>query len=221
MPIRVAVVDDYELVVMGVARMLAPYHGRVQVVELDANDDVDRAVDVALYDSYAQGEANRSDIDGVIANPRVGCVAMYTWNCAPDLVTAAFSRGAAGYLGKGLTSEALVDAIERIHGGQTVLAIDGDGYRRRRSASELDWPGRDLGLTARESEALALATQGFTVARIAETMYLSTNTVKTHLRQVYRKLGFTNRAQAVLWGAAQGFSPDQREIGGGEVEHRL
>ena len=79
-------------------------------------------------------------------------------------------------------------------------------------APGLDWPGRSEGLTARESETLALITQGKSNAEVAANMFLSTNSVKSYIRSTYRKIGVTSRTQAVLWGIEHGFQPDRHRI---------
>jgi DNA-binding CsgD family transcriptional regulator len=71
------------------------------------------------------------------------------------------------------------------------------------------WPGREHGLTARESEVLALITQGLSNQEIAERTYLSINSVKTYIRTGYRKIGVGRRSQAVAWGMRHGFEPDR------------
>ena len=72
-----------------------------------------------------------------------------------------------------------------------------------------DWPGREQGLSARESEVLALITQGLSNQEIAERTYLSINSVKTYIRTGYRKIGVSRRSQAVAWGMRHGFEPDR------------
>ena len=58
-PVQIAVVDDYDVVVAGVANMLEPYRDRVVVAELDTGRPVKDDVDVALYDSFAQPESDQ------------------------------------------------------------------------------------------------------------------------------------------------------------------
>ena len=58
------------------------------------------------------------------------------------------------------------------------------------------WPGRDIGLTERESELLSLLSTGMTNRELGSHLYISENTVKTQLRHLYAKLGVRNRAQA-------------------------
>ena len=83
---------------------------------------------------------------------------------------------------------------------------------RARSASGLNWPGREEGLTDREAEILALITQGKSNAEVAALTFLSPNTVKSYIRTTYRKINVTSRTQAVLWGVRNGFTPDHNRI---------
>jgi DNA-binding CsgD family transcriptional regulator len=83
---------------------------------------------------------------------------------------------------------------------------------RGRSAVGLDWPGRGEGLSDRESEILALITQGKSNAEVAKLTYLSPNTGKSYIRTIYRKIDVGSRTQAVLRGVKHGFSPDHNRI---------
>ena len=82
----------------------------------------------------------------------------------------------------------------------------------KRGTVGLDWPGREEGLTERESEIMALITQGKSNAEIAAMTYLSINSIKTHIRNAYRKTGVASRSQAVLWGVDHGFKMDRHHI---------
>jgi DNA-binding NarL/FixJ family response regulator len=208
-PIRVALVDDYDVVLMGVARMFDPYRDRILVCEIDANEAVDDMVDVVLYDSFAQPESDHDEIKYLIDHPRARRVVVYTWNFHPDLVTSAREKGASGYLSKTLPARELVAAIEAVHAGDVVIS---EPPPRSRSAIGLDWPGRGEGLTDREAEILALITQGKSNADVARLTFLSPNTVKSYIRSVYRKIGAGSRTQAVLWGVEHGFTPDHDRI---------
>ncbi len=208
-PIRVALVDDYDVVLLGVAHMLERYRDRVAIAEIDANEAVDDVVDIVLYDSFAQPESDGEEISVLAANPRARRVVVYTWNFHPDLIDSARRRGAHGYLSKTLTARELVAALESIHAGQVVIS---ESPRGKRSATGLDWPGRGEGLTDREAEILALITQGKSNADVAALTYLSPNTVKSYIRTAYRKINVASRTQAVLWGVAHGFTPDHNRI---------
>jgi DNA-binding NarL/FixJ family response regulator len=208
-PIRVALVDDYDVVVIGLGHLFDSYGDRIVVAELDANEPVTDDVDVVLYDSFAQPEADHEDIDVLVGNPHARHVAVYTWNFHPALVDAAMAKGARGYLSKTLPAHELVTAIEAIAAGEVVISA---APPRSRSAPGLDWPGRTEGLTDREAEVLALITQGKSNREIAQVMYLSINTVKTYVRSAYRKIDVTGRSQAMLWGFDHGFQPDHHRI---------
>jgi DNA-binding CsgD family transcriptional regulator len=71
------------------------------------------------------------------------------------------------------------------------------------------WPGRDAGLTERESELLSLLSTGMTNKELGAHLYISENTVKTQLRHLYAKLGIRNRAQAAFI-AAEGYLGERR-----------
>ena len=208
-PIVVALVNDYDVVLAGLAHMLERYRDRLVVAELDANEPVADAVDIVLYDNFAQPESDRDEVDALVANPRARHVVVYTWNFAPELVESARRKGVHGYLSKALPARDLVAALEAVQAGEVVVS---DAPSRARSAPGLDWPGRGEGLTDRESEILALITQGMSNAEIAGLTFLSPNTVKSYIRAVYRKIGVTSRTQAVLWGVRHGFSPDHDRI---------
>jgi DNA-binding NarL/FixJ family response regulator len=141
-PITVALVDDYDVVLMGVANMFSQYRDRVVVAELDSNEPLEDAVDIVLYDSFAQPESDHDEIAVLVANPRARRVVVYTWNFHPDLIRSAQQHGAHGYLSKTLPARELVAALEAVHAGEKVIS---DAPPRARSAVGLDWPGRAKG----------------------------------------------------------------------------
>jgi DNA-binding NarL/FixJ family response regulator len=206
-PIRVAVVNDYEIVVAGVAAMLAQHPERVRVVELDSGVPVMSDVDVILYDTFGQVQGDGVDLEELV-NGSDAKVVIFSWNSQRELVDRAVAHGARGYLSKEMTGADIVAAIERVHAGE-VVTPESD---RPVEGETGQWPGRDLGLTAREAEVVALITQGLSNQEIAERSYLSINSVKTYIRTAYRKIGVTRRAQAVAWGMRNGFEPDRLRV---------
>ncbi len=203
-PVRVALMNDYEIVVQGLARLLEPYRDRVRLVELDSRLPVSRPVDVVLYDTFAQAQADRVDLSSLFAEGRSGRVVLYSWNVHDELVKAARAGGVAGYLSKAMGAEELVTALERVHAGVTVESTAKVGR-----ADSGDWPGRREGLSAREAEVVALITQGLRNDEIATRTYLSINSIKSYIRSAYRKMGVSRRAEAVLWGVRHGLEPDR------------
>jgi NarL family two-component system response regulator LiaR len=213
MRIRVALVNDYEVVVHGLATMLRSYRDTIDVVEVDVDKGVGTSVDIAMYDTFANPRGDEAEIATLIGNPMVDRVVVYSWNVEDRLITAAFEAGASGYLSKALTARELVGALTAVHRGVRVRP----DQQQSRSATVVggDWPGREEGLTAREAEILALITQGLSNQQIAERTHLSLNSIKTYIRSCYRRIGVTTRTQAVLWGIEHGFRPDRPRLGSG------
>lgn len=205
MTIRMAVVNDYEVVVHGVAAMLRSYTDRIEVVELDADSSVVSPVDIALYDTFAQPQGDQAAVGRLVTNPQVRKVVVYTWNLDPDLEQASLRKGASGYLSKRLTAAELVSALEAVHDGEVIASAE-DATKAPIGG---DWPGREEGLTPRESEVLSLITQGLSNKEILDRTGLSINSVKSYIRSCYRKIGVTSRSRAVLWGIDHGFQPDR------------
>lgn len=210
--IRVALVDDYEVVLGGLVSMLRSYADSFDIVEMDMHVPVAAPVDIALYDTFAQAQGDSETVDSLLANPRVSRVVVYTWNFQEALTRASMEHGVSGYLSKSLPAADLAAALQAVSRGEIVISPDPG----RAPVVGGDWPGREEGLTARESEVLALITQGRSNADIADQTYLSINSIKSYIRSAYRKIDVRTRPQAVLWGATHGFLPDrQRRPGPG------
>jgi DNA-binding NarL/FixJ family response regulator len=210
-PVSIALVNDHELVVRGLQRMLEEFQHRVRVVELDVNAEVAQSVDVALYDTFSVTQVTAADIDGLLSAPRVTAVAVYSWNMHQELVEAAMRKGVRGYLSKSLDGAELVAALERVAAGDQVVLPRAD-VGQEVTASGRDWPGRERGLSARQAEVVSLITQGLSNTDIAERTYLSPNTVKSYIREAYRTMGVSSRTQAVLWGIENGLMPSRTRI---------
>jgi hypothetical protein len=95
-PVTVALVDDYDVVLLGVAHMLDQYRERVLIAEIDANEVVVDPVDLVLYECFAQPESDRAEITALVDGPHANGVAVYTWNFHPDLIRSAPAQGAHG-----------------------------------------------------------------------------------------------------------------------------
>ncbi len=209
MPIRLAIINDYEVVVRGLAAMVEDHSDQFTIVELASRLQVDEEVDIALYDTFAQAQGDGPAVAELLENPKVAKVVVYSWNLQAGLVGAAQERGVAGYLSKSMGAEDFCAALAKIHAGEVLLPpTDSDPD----SAVSGDWPGREEGLTAREAEVIALITQGLSNQDIAQQTCLSINSVKSYIRSGYRKMGVTSRTNAVLWGLQHGFSPDRKRV---------
>jgi len=119
----------------------------------------------------------------------------------------ALRAGAKGYLTKQVSAEELIAHLERVRDGEVVIEPSLAGQVAQ-SAARLHrgefWPGAHLGLTQRESEVLELLVQGQSNRAIAGRLVLGEETIKTHVRGVYRKLGVGDRSQAVAFALREG-----------------
>jgi DNA-binding NarL/FixJ family response regulator len=210
--IRLAIVNDYEVVVRGLASMLRSYSDRIEVVELDASTEPTALVDIALFDTFAQNFRDRERIARLAKDPRVRKVVVYTWSADDPSIASRRPPGITAYVSKRLAAADLVAALERIHADEPVVLQD-SGHGPLVGG---DWPGREEGLTARESEVLSLITQGYSNNDIVETTMLSINSIKSYIRSAYRKIGVTTRSRAILWGIDHGFQPDRGRFSGPE-----
>ncbi|CAN5554039.1 response regulator transcription factor [soil metagenome] len=206
--LRLAIIDDYDVVAAGVAHMFDHYADRIEVAQLQELDSVDDDFDVTLLDTFALGRSALDVLDILVANPRAKAVVLFTWVFDREVIDEALRRGAAGYLSKALPAAELVDALGRIAAGEIVVS---DPPASRTPVGQ-DWPGREEGLSERESEILSLITQGHRNAEIADLMHLSINSIKTHIRSAYAKIGVRSRTQAVRWAFTHGFQIDEHPI---------
>jgi DNA-binding NarL/FixJ family response regulator len=193
--IRIAVLNDYELIVAGVAAMLAAFEDRVRVVEMSVRDaSVDHTVDIALFDTYGRPDFAENEIASLVADPDVGHVVVFTNSLPPAEVNRLLAIGVSGCLSKTLEAERLITELEAIV----------DGEQRVSTFEELAdptvvaaTPGGQWGLTYRESEILALLTNGMRNKEIAAALYIGSETVKSHLTSVFQKMGVSSRAEAI------------------------
>jgi len=200
--VRVAVVDDYEIVVAGIAALLAPYDDRVHVVELAAGRRPALCdVDVVLYDTFGHTHDHDVEIKDLASGGDVKVV-VFSWNVETLRVTCALEQGAAGYIAKSLPAEAIVTALERVHAGEVVVPHEVEADL---ATDTVSWPGAEHGLSHREAEVIALVAQGLSNEEIAARLYLSINSIKTYIRTAYRKIGVTRRSQSVAWAMTHGF----------------
>jgi NarL family two-component system response regulator LiaR len=202
--IRLAIVNDYELVVAGVAAMLADDRHRIRVTALDASADSLDGVDVVLYDTFGPVNSSMDCLEELVRRSRVPVI-VFTWKLRPAVAREALDRGASGYLSKALTGPQIADAIQAVLQGEIVVSPD---VATAEAQVGGDWPGRDIaGLTAREAEMLTMIAAGMSNQEIADRSYLSINSVKTYVRIAYRKIGAQRRSQAVRWALENGFTP--------------
>lgn len=207
--LTVAVLNDCQLVVDGVAAMLRPYADRVRVVELVCQVSVASAVDVALYDTFAV-ESQADNLLPHLRNPHIAALAVFTWAFTPERAQSLVALGVRGVLAKHLDAAELVAALEAVHAGEVV--VRGGDPRGPYATDELPTeeqsnPLAGHGLTAREAEVIALVALGLSNAEISARLYITANTLKSYIRSSYRKMGVQRRTQAVAWALEHSLRP--------------
>ena len=185
-PIRIALVNDYEIIVRGLQSMLAPFSDRVLVVELDPGTLPTKPADIALFDTFAGRRHSLSRIDAMAKDVDIQKVVLYTWDAPEAFLRDIEKHNIDAIITKANTGEALVDALVRVHAGERI------------GLDEFAETETQKGLSERETEVLSLLAIGLTNREIAEELYLSVDTVKTYLRGLFRKLGVSNRTQAAV-----------------------
>jgi DNA-binding NarL/FixJ family response regulator len=195
-PLRVRLVNECELVHAGLTLMLADHRDRVTV--LPANAPREEIADIALVDPFTRRADDDPDVPTMVTRPPgTARVAVFSWECRDGFVERAMLGGADGYIGKELPALELVAALEKVHAGERIVAVE---LGRR---SDLQAP-RAIGLTPRETHVISLIAGGAPNKEIARQLELSMNTVKSHIRTAYRAMGVTSRTQAVLWAVDHG-----------------
>ena len=188
-PLRLALVNDYEIIVRGLHAMLAPFSDRVVVVEHETDSIPTADVDIALFDTFAGRRDAIGRASEMVDHGNARFVVLYTWDASADFLASARECGVAAVVLKSTAGAELVDALERVAGGEQ-LGLD--------HVSRSPGADRTDPLSMREREVLALLALGASNAEIAAELFLSIDTVKTYVRRVFQKLGVHNRTQAAI-----------------------
>ena len=195
--VSVMVLSEQPVIAAGVEHVLAPFTDRIKVVDAEAAD----ADTVVVYDVFGLHVGHDEDFERVVKEHPDRVLAL-SRVLQPGLTARALNLGAVASISVGLDADELAAAIEAFAAGHlqdgSQADLDNQADRRRQL-------GRDVNLTPREQEVLALIVTGRSNDEVAAELYLSINTVKSLIRSIYRKLEVTSRAQAVAWGVEHGF----------------
>jgi len=206
--IRVLLVDDHEMVREGLMAMLQPEPDIEVVGQTGYGTAVADLVestrpDVVLLD------ARLPDISGVevcrrlaISHPAVSVLILTTYT-DPDLVQESIQAGARGYVVKDVERFSLKESIRAVFRGQAVLAPQVAGHVIERSRRQSG--SRRSALSESQVAILRLISRGHSNREIAAEVHLSENTVKTHVQEIFRKLGVRNRVEAAILAGKSGW----------------
>lgn len=206
-PVRVVLANDDQIIIEGLRAMLRPYADLVVVVgtavgepEIRMAADEEPEADVMLIDAFSRRAGGIDAAAKVLAGDPPFAVAVFTDADDAWLTLQALRLGVRGYLLKSSGPSELVDMLVRLRDGETVVdprLATSAALLASRSLDMGEWAGAHLGLTRREAELLAKLGEGMTLRQAAHELGLSVETVRTHTRNIYRKLDVSDRAAAV------------------------
>jgi len=202
-PIRLLLVDDHEVVRMGLETL---FHraGTVQVVgqATSVASAVAEAIrlrpDIVLLDLRLPDGSGIEACREILGTYPDTHVIFLTSFADENAVLSTTFAGAKGYLLKTIGGTALVHAIQAVAGGQSILdpAVTGSVLARMRSLSTMNTNGQSTTLSPQERRILPLVAEGKTNKEIATALGLSETTVKSYLHSIFQKLQVSRRSQA-------------------------
>lgn len=225
MTIRVVLADDQALL-RATFRLLVDSTSDMEVVGEAANGTQAVALCRAERADVVLMDIRMPELDGIEATRRIAAaddlvqvkIVMLTTFETEDLIVEALQAGACGYLGKDVEPAALLNAIRKVVAGDTLLSpfatralisrvLAQPGARPLKDGAVLDR------LTPREREVLTLVALGLSNDQIAQRLYISPITAKTHVNRTMMKLGARDRAQLVIIAYETGVvSPGSTEL---------
>jgi DNA-binding NarL/FixJ family response regulator len=205
--IRVVVADDQDLVRTGF-RLILDGEPDIEVVGEAADGAAAVRLTKRLEPDVVLMDIRMPVLDGIAAtrqihaSPIASHVLILTTFDLDEYVYDALTAGASGFLLKDVKADVLADAIRTIHGGDALLAPTVTKRLIERFVAQrtvvVAAPDAVAGLTTREREVLVLIARGFSNTDIANGLFLSAATVKTHVSRIFAKLDVRDRAQAVI-----------------------
>lgn len=200
--IRVMIVDDHPLVRVGMATVVNQQSDMTIAAEAEGGPRAlelyrQHRPDVVLMDLRLRGDSG-AQLTAAIRSEFPGARVLVISNYDGDEdIHQALAAGAMGYLFKSVVEDELVDAIREVNSGRQYLP---KGVAQRLQESQ---PG--VHLTRREDEILDLLGKGLGNRELGQVLGVSEDTIKTHLKSLFRKLDVSDRAEAVREGLRRGF----------------
>jgi len=196
------IVDDHPLVRVGMATVISQQADMTLVAETDSGREAlelyrRHQPDLILMDMRLHGESGAQATSAIVGEFPAAHVLMISNYEGDEDIRQALAAGAKGYLFKSIVEDELVDAIREIHAGRSYIPKSVAGR-----LLEHETVGR---LTRREVEMLELVSKGLNNREIGQVLGIAEDTVKTHLKGLFRKLEVSNRAEAVREAMQRGF----------------
>jgi DNA-binding NarL/FixJ family response regulator len=198
---KVLIADDHRLMVEGIRRALEPAEDIEVVGEASVGSQVLPLVrrlnpDVVLLDMRMPHMDGLLCLDGIRKNcPKVKVIVLSVFS-DPEHIQAAFRHGANGYIVKSVNPVDLPSAIRQ--------AVEGTVFNAVGLPESSEDAGKASGLTERELAILKAVARGLSNSAIGKELWVTEQTVKFHLTNIYRKLNLANRTEAARYAYEHG-----------------
>ena len=214
--IRVLLIDDKEVFREGLARILHEQSNVENVYQSSGVDSLDRIEQtrpqmVLISDTISQHDC-KDLVEQIIELAPQTKIAMLTSSRSEEGLYNAMEAGASGYLLKDMKLEDLLKSISLLADGEVVVSkplahklVEKFGDLRNSS------PYSAEGISEREIEILKLLGKGATNSELAETLFITENTAKVHVKNILEKLQLKNRQQAAAYAVQHGLLKDEGE----------
>ncbi len=211
MTISIIIVDDHPMVREGLTNMLDNCEEITVIGSCgDSREALEKAEtlnpEIILMDIKMEGVNGIESARQILARkPDIKIIFLTVFEDA-ESIRLALQAGASGYILKHVSRQNLIDTIKRVHDGETIIdqsvfkQIVNDYTRLSKKHTEVKSFKKEedpVELTPREQEILRHLIRGLTNKEISSATNLAVDTVKTHLRNIYRKLQVKNRTQAI------------------------
>ena len=201
------IVDDHAMIRVGLATMLSDCRDISIIGSCSSSQEAEQMLlnqnaDVILMDIKMPDISGIEAAKEILRKKALTKIIFLTVFEDTEFVRLALQSGANGYILKHVSRDKLIETIKRVHQGETVIdpavlrQIIKD-YARTPGNNEQNSASQRAELTPREHEILQYLTRGLTNKEISTETHLAVDTVKTHLHNIFRKLGVKNRAQAI------------------------
>ena len=202
MPIKVMIVDDHNLVREGL-KAVFDQGDEVDVVgEAGSGEEAIEMVDKIKPDVILM-DISMPGMNGIKATKIIrdshpdAKIVILTMLDQEGYVYEAVKAGATGYMLKSTSSDELVNAIQTVNDGKALLHPDATAQLLKEFVTLAQNKAKDYGLSNREMEVLQLLSEGNTNKEIAKALWISEQTVKTHVAHIFDKLGTSDRTETV------------------------
>ena len=204
--LKILLVDDHEVVRLGLKSLLSHYTEFEVVAEAsEADEAIDLArrykPDVVVMDIRLPGKSGIEATREIVSENDAIKVIMLTSFAEDELLFDAISAGASGYVLKQIDSTELINALERIGRGESLLdpAVTQQVFKRMRESSRRAQQEAFADLTDQELKVLAHVAQGQRNKEIAKEVFLSEKTVRNYVSSILSKLALSTRAEAAAY----------------------